>query len=125
MDRVLLVGLFVSLFQASICGAEFSGVEVAPYLGYAEAVHLKNKHISVVLCPEVGGRVLEYALDGKNVLYLSDAEKKWKPGDRPESSAGRFDIGPELVVPPSSSPLGQRLDGRNRCGSARTSHKPR
>ena len=100
MDRVLLVGLFVSLFQASICGAEFSGVEVAPYLGYAEAVHLKNKHINVVLCPEVGGRVLEYALDGENALYLSDAEKNWKPGDRPESSAGRFDIGPELVIPP-------------------------
>ena len=100
MDRILVVGLFVSLFQASVRGAEFSGVEVAPYLGYAEAVYLKNKHISVVLCPEVGGRVLEYALHGKNALYLSDAEKNWKPGDRPESSAGRFDIGPELVIPP-------------------------
>jgi hypothetical protein len=63
------------------------------------AIELTNSSVKVVLCPEVGGRVLEYSLKGKNSLYLSDAEKSWKPGDPPQGSAGRFDIGPELVIP--------------------------
>ena len=99
MHRSLAVFGFTVLVSVSAIGAEFSGVKVAPYLGYEKAVHLKNERVSVVLCPEVGGRVLEYALNGNNALYLSEGEKKWKPGDRPESSAGRFDIGPELIIP--------------------------
>ena len=100
MHRFLLTLMVAGLLHTSASSAEFAGVKVAPYLGYQEAVHLTNGHVTVVLCPEVGGRVLEYALNGNNALYLSDGEKKWKPGDRPESSAGRFDIGPELVIPP-------------------------
>ena len=73
--------------------------DVITYFGYANAIELKNGSTRVVLCPEVGGRVLEYSLNGKNVLYLSDSEKQWKPGQKPESSAGRFDIGPEYIVP--------------------------
>ncbi len=100
MSRCLVAFVFaVSLAAVSVSGAEFSGVKVAPYLGYSNAVHLANDRVSVVLCPEVGGRVLEYALNGNNALYLSEGEKKWKAGDRPESSAGRFDIGPELIIP--------------------------
>jgi len=100
MNRFLFICSIIGLLHSTAFGAEFAGVEVAPYYGYEKAVHLSNGQITVVLCPEVGGRVLEYAINGKNVLYLSDAEKSWKPGDRPESSAGRFDIGPELVIPP-------------------------
>ncbi|MDA1232265.1 MAG: hypothetical protein O2856_15940, partial [Planctomycetota bacterium] len=37
---------------------------------------------------------------GNNALFVSDGEKNWKPGNKPESSAGRFDIGPELMIPP-------------------------
>lgn len=70
------------------------------YFGYERAIELRNATTRVVLCPQVGGRILEYSLNGTNSLYLSDEEKAWKPGDRPQSSAGRFDIGPELVIPP-------------------------
>ncbi len=105
MNRLFFACLIVSMlctstFYSSTFGTEFTGVKVERYLGYERAVHLTNGHASVVLCPEVGGRVLEYAIHEKNALYLSDAEKNWKAGDRPESSAGRFDIGPELVIPP-------------------------
>ena len=100
MYRFLLICLIAGQLHPTASSAEFTGVKVAPYLGYAQAVHLTNGHVTAVLCPEVGGRVLEYALNGNNALYLSDGEKKWKPGDRPESSAGRFDIGPELIIPP-------------------------
>lgn len=67
--------------------------------GYSKAIELRNENVRVVLCPQVGGRVLEYSLNGKNALYLSDTDRNWKPGDRPQSSAGRFDIGPELTIP--------------------------
>ncbi len=100
MHRFLFTCLIAVLLRTTASSAEFAGVKVAPYLGYEKAVHLTNGHVNVVLCPEVGGRVLEYSLKGNNALYLSDGEKKWKPGDRPEASAGRFDIGPELIIPP-------------------------
>lgn len=73
--------------------------EVISYYGYTNAIELKNEKVRVVLCPEVGGRVVEYSHQGVNVLFLSEEEKNWKPGARPQVSAGRFDIGPELVVP--------------------------
>ena len=74
--------------------------QVVSFYGYESAIELKNDAgVRVVLCPEVGGRILEYSLNKTNALYLSEQEKNWKPGDKPASSAGRFDIGPELVVP--------------------------
>lgn len=75
------------------------GARVVTWHGYQKAIELTNDHVRVVLCPEVGGRVLEYSLDGVNALYVSEDEKSWKPGNQPPSSAGRFDIGPELVIP--------------------------
>ena len=95
MSRFLFTCVIAGLLHATASAADFTGVKVAPYLGYEKAVHLTNGNVTAVLCPEVGGRVLEYALNGNNALYLSDGEKKWKPGDRPEASAGRFDGGRE------------------------------
>lgn len=85
--------------------------DVITYHGYREAIELKNDSTRVVLCPEVGGRVLEYSLHGRNALYLSEAEQNWKPGDRPQASAGRFDIGPELVIPKRSALWSGRWTG--------------
>lgn len=67
--------------------------------GYQHAVEITNEDCRIVLGPEVGGRILEYSINAKNVLYVSDQEKAWRPGMKPASSAGRFDIGPELVIP--------------------------
>lgn len=98
----MLRGLLILLatWNCAVVHAEdFQGARVFPYFGYAAAIELTNGPVKVVLCPEVGGRVLEYSLNGTNSLFLSDDEKTWKPGDPPRSSAGRFDIGPELVIP--------------------------
>ena len=100
MLKPLLVLMITCLVATATYSEDFKGVKVTPYLGYEKAVHLTNGKVSVVLCPEGGGRVLEYALNGNNALFVSDGEKKWKPGDGPQSSAGRFDIGPELMIPP-------------------------
>lgn len=80
-------------------GQPSATAQFAPYLGYAGAIELKLGNTRAVLCPEVGGRVLEYSVDGQNMLYLDEREQSWKPGMPPQASAGRFDFGPEQVVP--------------------------
>ncbi|MCA9082936.1 MAG: hypothetical protein KDA81_02720 [Planctomycetaceae bacterium] len=89
----------LAIVGASACSSPISGAEFVKYHGYETAVELRNDSVRVVLCPQVGGRVLEYSLNGINALYLSEQEKQWKPGEPPQASAGRFDIGPELVIP--------------------------
>jgi hypothetical protein len=73
--------------------------EVA-FHGYTKAIELAQGKTRVVLCPQAGGRVLEFSIGGVNALYLDPAEKKWQPGKPGSISAGRFDYGPELVVAP-------------------------
>jgi hypothetical protein len=61
-------------------------------------IRITNGVTTVVLDPYVGGRVIEYSLDGVNALYR--APKNPKEGERvftPDS--GRFDIGPEQTSP--------------------------
>ena len=76
--------------------------ETVPFFGYDDCIRLQNDSTEVILCPAAGGRVLVYALQGKNALYLDDSEKGfiYEPGKRSGMSAGRFDIGPEKVIPP-------------------------
>jgi hypothetical protein len=80
--------------------AEEPTAKVITFHGYDKAVELKLGKTRAVLCPQVGGRVLEFSVDGKDAMYLDDGDKNWKPGSRPSSSAGRFDYGPELTVTP-------------------------
>ena len=76
---------------------------IAPFHGYSRAIVLTRGATRVVLCPQVGGRVLEFSVDGKDSMFLEDAEKSWRPGQPAQSSAGRFDYGPELTVIPHSA----------------------
>lgn len=73
---------------------------VVPFHGYAKAIELTRGNAKVVLCPQVGGRVLQFSIDGKDSMFLEDAEKTWQPGKPAPASAGRFDYGPELTVIP-------------------------
>lgn len=93
--------LQISAVENSAAGMPESneGAKVVTWHGYKSAIELANGDYRVVLCPEIGGRVLEYSHRGVNVLFVSNDEKNWKPGAKPPSSAGRFDIGPELIIP--------------------------
>lgn len=73
---------------------------VIRFHAYEQAIELTRGNARAVLCPEVGGRVLEFSVDGQDAMYLDPAEKTWTPGSPPPSSAGRFDYGPELTVIP-------------------------
>ncbi|HEY4263400.1 MAG TPA: hypothetical protein VGM98_24770 [Schlesneria sp.] len=85
---------------ATPANAAIPTIRVATFHGYTKAIEMNRRNARAVLCPDVGGRVLEFSIDGKNAMYLEEAEKAWKPGTPTRSSAGRFDYGPELTVVP-------------------------
>ena len=62
---------------------------------------IQNKSTRVVFCPEVGGRILEYSFRGINGLFVSKYDLGEETNDswKSDPSAGRFDIGPEMIVP--------------------------
>ena len=68
---------------------------------YEDCPVIENASTRVVFCPQVGGRILEYSLAGKNALFVSQYERTGKESEvgRKSPSAGRFDIGPEKIVP--------------------------
>ena len=74
------------------------------YFGYDGCLALENDAgVRVVLCPQAGGRVLEYALNGVNAIYLNPEQKGWvrAPGAPDvDPCGGRLDVGPEMVLPP-------------------------
>jgi hypothetical protein len=77
---------------------------VIEFFGYAGCVAQENGvGARLVVCPQAGGRVLEYSLNGVNTLYLNPEQKGWRhtPGiPSVDSCGGRCDIGPERVIAP-------------------------
>src|SRR5947208_3209052 len=99
--RSPLVALFVMVWgSVGNAAAEEPAARVVAFHGYTQAVELKLGTTRAVLCPQAGGRVLEFSVGGTDALYLDEAEKRWRPGQPGPASAGRFDYGPELTVPP-------------------------
>lgn len=82
--------------------AEPAGTRRVTLLNFRECIELSNPDTTVVLGHHSGGRVLKYAWRGRDALYLDPEEANWNP-DQPNArradSAGRFDIGPEQVIP--------------------------
>ena len=86
------LGLGLGLAKGTVTAVK--GAKVVKAFGYENCIELINKTTRVVLAP-AGGRVLSYEVNGVNALYLSESDSRGKGG----SSAGRFDIGPERVLP--------------------------
>jgi hypothetical protein len=99
--RSLSVSAFALLWglTGNASAEEPTAREVA-FHGYTKAVELRLGKTRAVLCPQAGGRVLEFSVGGTDAMWLDEAEKSWKPGKPGPSSAGRFDYGPELTVRP-------------------------
>jgi hypothetical protein len=77
------------------------GVRRVTVLNYPDCFELSNGETRVTLGHHVGGRVLEYVWRGHNALWLDPGEAKWTAagGLKSQPSAGRFDIGPEQIIP--------------------------
>ncbi len=108
--RILWANVFTVIvaFSMSVCGpinlaaADYPGASVISFHGYSDCILLENDVSRAVLCPRAGGRVLEFSLNGKNALYLNPEDAGWEDASGTKSfglSAGRFDIGPERVIP--------------------------
>jgi hypothetical protein len=83
--------------------AEFTGARFVSEHGYAGCIELRNATTRVLLEPNLGGRVLGYALDGVEALYHDpkfDGATRDTPGRAALIPGGRFDVGPEFVLPP-------------------------
>jgi hypothetical protein len=80
-------------------------VERCDYAGYSGCVRLTNSQAQVILGPHCGGRALAYTWEGEEALMLDSQHDgwTWEPGDAPPAllcpSGGRFDIGPEQIIP--------------------------
>ena len=95
---MLTAALIASGWSVQTVADDSTAVRVVTYHGYTKAIELKHGNTRAVLCPQAGGRVLEFSVDGQNALFLDDEEKNWQPGKPGPASAGRFDYGPELTV---------------------------
>lgn len=76
---------------------------VIDFFGYEGCLAMGNAETRVVMCPQAGGRLLEYSLNGVNSLYLDPAQKGWRhvPGlPTVDPCGGRCDMGPERVIAP-------------------------
>lgn len=89
---------FTEAALTAYLGGEHEGVKLAPYHADKLAVHLSDGDAKAVLSFEAGGRPLEFTARGKDALWLDPAEKEPTNGKPRSISAGRFDIGPELVT---------------------------
>src|SRR5579872_6070011 len=102
---MLARSLFIAILATSTVTprnslAEEPAARVVESHGYSQAIELKLGKTRAVLCPQAGGRVLEFSVDGTDAMYFEEAEKNWQPGKSGPISAGRFDYGPELTVTP-------------------------
>ena len=89
---IIALGICFSIKNNTLLAAD--GAKKLKAFGHENCIELKNKTTRVILAPS-GGRVLSYEISGVNTLYLSKSDREGKGG----SSAGRFDIGPERVLP--------------------------
>jgi len=98
----MLIFMSVLICTQSFAESTPEGTAMVSSHGYSGCVKLFNGSVTVILEPNCGGRVLEYTLGGENVLYVDPAQDGWTytPGERTIGPcAGRFDIGPEKLVP--------------------------
>lgn len=100
MQRGLLFLVGIGLVLPTFVRADEPVARVIAFHGYSKAIELKRGNARAVLCPQAGGRVLEFSVDGKDAMYLDEQEKAWQPGKPGPITAGRFDYGPELTVIP-------------------------
>jgi hypothetical protein len=121
LARSLPVAVFPLLFGlAGGAPAEGPAAREVAFHGYTRAVELKLRKTRAVLCPQAGGRVLEFSVGGIDAMHLDEAEKSWRPGKTMPMSAGRFDYGPELTVAPHPKAwAGEWVAEITRAGSVR------
>ena len=102
VSLVFLASLGRLVAGAAPTAQAYPGTGYVVYFGYSEVVLLEIASTRVVLCQQAGARVLEYSLHGRNVIWLDPQQRGWEFREGASSldpCGGRFDIGPEMLVP--------------------------
>ncbi len=99
MTRWIAMAVVAACASAGAQDVNQPRARVASSHGYERAVELTRGNARAVLCPEIGGRVLEFSVGGKQALWFDEAERTRQPGGPVPASAGRFDFGPEMTTP--------------------------
>ncbi|GAB5401792.1 MAG: hypothetical protein Aurels2KO_00230 [Aureliella sp.] len=92
----------IATLVSCLAAAANAKTAVVTFYGYDDCIEISNADTRVVLCPAAGGRVLYYGTHQENLLYLPPGDEGWKwdgSSTRGRMTAGRFDIGPEKMVP--------------------------
>lgn len=94
--------VLMTMVVGVLAGGASPAIERVACRGWSDCYRLSNGTVKVVIVAESGGRVLEYSLKGKNIIFvdpgqngkmLEDYKEKWFDPD-----GGRFDYGPERVT---------------------------
>ncbi len=96
--------VFKKAFVVLICSfallPDLSSADWVTELGLPGCIEISNGSTRVVLDPNIGGRVLIYEVNGKNILYNDAANEGITDGYSIQRiDAGRFDFGPTRVLP--------------------------
>jgi len=98
-DTLFLLCALLSAVSVALAAPAGPVQRLVSFGGYDNCPEISWPRCRVILGPHCGGRVLSYALDGKEALPLNPAQEgfTWKPGDKVvDPYGGRCDIGPEL-----------------------------
>jgi hypothetical protein len=102
MKNSLLVFGYLIVSASLLPAGEREGVSRVSAYGYDDCLKISNDRTSVIICPQVGGRILSYSHQGKEALPLPKGGDgcTYEEGKRGGSPIpGRFDIGPETTIP--------------------------
>jgi hypothetical protein len=77
-------------------------VEIVSYRGWKNCYQISNSVSKVIILPQSGGRVMEFTLNGKNIIYQNPVQDgktyvDWQKNFF-DPDGGRFDYGPEKVT---------------------------
>lgn len=101
LPAIILLLILTGISKPSL--SQFPGTRIIMQNGYKNCIELSNSGTRVVLEPNVGGRILIYEYNGRNILYVNPEQngQLYKPGEvfEGELCGGRFDIGPEMTIP--------------------------
>ena len=97
MRTSFIAGLALAILSAVGCSTAPRGVSNVTFRGFEGCYRVTNGGTEIVAVPQSGGRLLSYALNGKNILYRNPKQDydKLQPGKRIDPDGGRLDIGPE------------------------------
>jgi hypothetical protein len=91
--------LAVCLLPGARLAAQPKGIEIKPFTGWSDSLHLEASGARAVIVPAVGGRILHYSIDGENVIWENrDAAGQTLGNSRGDFWLGGYqlDLGPEI-----------------------------